>query len=283
MGVSDPGTDTVSSWTINWGDGSSSDVAGSPASVDHVYSVAGPFQISAGATDEDGSYDAAPKGVLVTIPNIAPAAADPTILLLEDGSAVITLTATDANGDPLSYNVLTQPTHGTLSALNAATKQVTYTPAANYNGPDNFSFSVTDTGGLSDDGVVSLTVNPVNDAPELASIADAAVLEGETVSFSASATDVDVGDGLTYSIQSGPAGASIDPLTGMFSWVAADGTANYGVTLRVTDNGAPALFSDTAFSIAVTDVAPVVNVSGASTAVAGREVYLVLLGDRSGQ
>ncbi|MCC7082436.1 MAG: tandem-95 repeat protein, partial [Burkholderiales bacterium] len=252
LGVVDPGDDTIGGWTIHWGDGGSDTIAGNPASIDHVYSVAGAFQISASASDEDGSYDAAPAGVVVTTPNVAPVAANPNVLLLEDGTAVITLTATDGNGDVLSYSVLTQPGHGVLSVLDPATRQLTYTPAANYHGTDSFTFRATDPGGLSDDGVVTLTVNPVNDAPVLVAIADVAVQEGQTVSFTASASDVDTLDTLTYSLVSAPAGATIDPLTGVFNWVAADGNATYPVTVRVTDNGSPAEHAEQAFAIDVT-------------------------------
>src|SRR4029450_9895018 len=48
----DPGTDTISQWTINWGDGTQI-VSGNPASVTHVYADGTVNRtISATATDE---------------------------------------------------------------------------------------------------------------------------------------------------------------------------------------------------------------------------------------
>ena len=42
---------------------------------------------------------------------------------------------------------------------------VTYTPAANFTGTDTFTYTVRDGNGGSDDGTVTVTVDPVNDAP----------------------------------------------------------------------------------------------------------------------
>ena len=55
----DPGNDTITSWTINWGDGTITTYAGNPASVTHTYSndTAGQtLDITASATDEDGTH-----------------------------------------------------------------------------------------------------------------------------------------------------------------------------------------------------------------------------------
>jgi len=64
----DPGLDTIASWTINWGDGTSSTVAGSPASATKVYAGAGAYTITAAASDEDGMYNALPRSVAVQDP-----------------------------------------------------------------------------------------------------------------------------------------------------------------------------------------------------------------------
>ncbi len=56
--------------------------------------------------------------------------------------AVPTQTAT------LSYKLLTQPTHGTITGFDAATGALTYTPNKNYLGPDSFEYQVVATGPL---------------------------------------------------------------------------------------------------------------------------------------
>ena len=47
----------------------------------------------------------------------------------------------------LSYNILTQPAHGTITGFNASTGALTYTPVAGYTGPDSFTYTVINTGG----------------------------------------------------------------------------------------------------------------------------------------
>ena len=71
LSSTDPGTDTITSWTINWGDGIEV-VTGNPSSVTHTYADgANSYTISATATDEDGTF-AAGNTVAVTVNNVAP-------------------------------------------------------------------------------------------------------------------------------------------------------------------------------------------------------------------
>ncbi|MEZ6122627.1 MAG: DUF2341 domain-containing protein [Planctomycetaceae bacterium] len=57
LSASDAGDDTVSAWTINWGDGNIQTVAGGTTSIDHVYSQTGfTYSVTVAATDEDGTW-----------------------------------------------------------------------------------------------------------------------------------------------------------------------------------------------------------------------------------
>jgi hypothetical protein len=96
------------------------------------------------------------------VPNQAPVANDQSVITDEDTAVAITLTATDANADPLTYSIITPPTHGSLSGT---PPNVTYTPDFNYNGPDSFTFKANDGTADSNIATVSITINPVNDAP----------------------------------------------------------------------------------------------------------------------
>jgi hypothetical protein len=73
LSASDPGTDTISHWDINWGDGNVEVVSGNPTSVRHTYADNGSYTISATATDEHDTY-AAGNTVGVTVNNVAPTA-----------------------------------------------------------------------------------------------------------------------------------------------------------------------------------------------------------------
>lgn len=68
----------------------------------------------------------------------------------------ITLQASDGDADVLTYTIVTQPTHGTLGALNGAA--VVYTPTAGYTGADQFSFRASDALVSSNTAIVSITV-----------------------------------------------------------------------------------------------------------------------------
>jgi hypothetical protein len=87
----------------------------------------------------------------------------------EDGSPTawsLTLNATDADGDTLTWSILTLATHGTATASGTGTsKAIGYTPTANYNGSDSFVVQVSDGYGGTDDIAVNITVNPRNDPP----------------------------------------------------------------------------------------------------------------------
>jgi hypothetical protein len=88
--------------------------------------------------------------------------------------------------DPLAFSLGTPPAHGSVEIILSGA--FTYTPALNYNGPDGFTFAVSD-GSLSGLGQVTIMVDPVNDAPVADAGADQAADEGQLVQFSGSFTD----------------------------------------------------------------------------------------------
>jgi pimeloyl-ACP methyl ester carboxylesterase/Ca2+-binding RTX toxin-like protein len=98
---------------------------------------------------------------------------------------------------------------------------------------------------------------PPNVPPELASIGNKSIDEGHVLTFTATATDPGAGQALTFIIGPGaPTGASIDPVTGAFTWTAGDGPAGFEVTVHLTDSGNPALGDFETFTITVENVAP---------------------------
>ena len=132
--------------------------------------------------------------------NDAPRATNQAASTAEDVATAITLAATDAEGDALTYAVVTPPLHGTLSGTPPA---LTYTPSANYNGPDSFTFRANDGALNSNVGTVSITVTAVNDAP--VAQPQSVVLDEDTPkAVTLIAADVE-GAALTYAIVSAPA------------------------------------------------------------------------------
>jgi len=111
------------------------------------------------------------SNALLTV-NFVPVVSSPSLALPEDTTMPV-LVATDPNDDLLDLTILIPPQHGALGPIihvpsnerGSAGNWVTYTPAAEYSGPDSFTYKVND--GLVDSApaTVSLTVQPVNDAP----------------------------------------------------------------------------------------------------------------------
>ena len=186
----------------------------------------------------------------------------------------ITEYSADAENDDLVYIVTQIPTNGNLCQDGGAvcgtviavgdtivgengtnSSQPVYEPNPNFNGSDSFSWKVNDGEYDSNISTVTISVNPVNDAPVSL---DTAIATRENVpeAVTFSASDVD-GDNLTYSILTQPtsgvltSGDNINfvytPNTGFigsdsFTYVANDGTANSNtstVSVTVISGSAP--------------------------------------------
>jgi Ca2+-binding RTX toxin-like protein len=98
----------------------------------------------------------------------APVAGNSAATLAEDATASGTVSATDANGDALTYALVSGPAHGTLSLAPNGTW--TYTPAAGFAGADSFTFRASDGALTSEPATVSLTITAVNDGAAAVSI-----------------------------------------------------------------------------------------------------------------
>jgi hypothetical protein len=112
------------------------------------------------------------------------------------------------------------------------------------------------------------TVTRTNRPPALAPLVDVTVEEGEALTVLASATDPDPDDELTFSLGPNcPAGVTINPYTGLISWVTSEGTgpSEHTLTVQVLDNGSPRLGAVCTFKVTVSDdnaapvLAPIAN------------------------
>jgi len=88
-------------------------------------------------------------------PNGAPVVVDGTLSAPFEGSVDGTATGTDPDGDPLTFNLLTGPTNGTIVFNPDGT--FTYTPDAGFSGTDSFTFNAND--GTDDSNVGTYTLN----------------------------------------------------------------------------------------------------------------------------
>jgi hypothetical protein len=189
--------------------------------------------------------------------NQPPSANNQSVSTNEDTSSIVTLTASDPDGNPLTYSVVGAPAHGTLSG---AAPSLIYQPASNYAGTDSFTFRVNDGQANSNLATVSITVVPQNDPPaavgESYSVTSGSVLNVTTPGVLGNDTDID-SPSLQAQLVSAPAhGAlalnangsfSYTPANGYvgsdsFAYVASDGIATSGqasVALTVNAGGPP--------------------------------------------
>lgn len=172
----------------------------------------------------------------------------------EDTAATFDLTATDPEGDALSYTVVAGPTSGSLVC--DAGGSCTYTPAPNASGADSFTWEVSD-GNASATSTATITVVPVNDAPTALDVA-AETDEDTPVSFLLLATDVE-GDALTYSVDVPPAHGSVTIVGSLATYTpAADYSGTDVFVYRVTD---PSGASSTAQVSLVVNDSPLIGTS----------------------
>ncbi len=162
-----------------------------------------------------GESNTATVTITVNPVNDAPTGSNQSISTNEDVSYTGTVNGTDVEGNPLTFSTNTNPSHGTV--VTNPDGSFIYTPEANYYGFDSFKFTVTDSGGLSGAGIVSITVNSVNDAPVSQS---KTVSTNEDVTYSGMLTATDIeNDPLTFSKAGNPSHGS--------ATVNADGTFTY--------------------------------------------------------
>ena len=212
-------------------------------------SQAGSYAVQ--ATNPRGS--ATSSNALLRI-NSPPVALPQSLVVDEDAALSILLGGTDPNGDALSYQLASRPTHGTLTGKSP---DLVYTPETNYFGSDSFSFTVNDGWGDSAPALIAITVKPVNDAPVMAPVDDKTIAETQLLKFSVAATDVDADQTLTYALGSGaPAGAAIDPAKGEFTWTPteAQGPSTNRISIVASDHGSPSLSTTRSFWVWVTEV-----------------------------
>jgi VCBS repeat-containing protein len=215
----------------------------------------------------DGAMDSAPATVTITITSVndAPTAETQSVTTDEDTAKEITMAGSDVDGDILTYSIMTEPAHGTLGAVSGS--KVTYTPAADYNGSDSFTFKVNDDTADSATVTIDISITASNDAPVLAAINNKNVDELTELSFTARADDVDdTADALTFSLIGAPEGASIDEDTGDFTWTPTEAQSGiHSFTVVVSDDGGLSDSETITVTVAEVNTAPVLAVIGDKT------------------
>ncbi|MFM7887146.1 MAG: cadherin domain-containing protein, partial [Pseudanabaena sp.] len=218
------------------------------------------YSIRVRTTDQGGlSYE---KVFTVGVININEA---PTALVLSNNTTSENVAANSLIGnftstDPDSGNTFTYSlVAGTGSTDNAsfaiANNELRIINSPDFEAKNNYSIRVrtTDQGGLFYEKIFVVDISNVNEAPVLATIENQTIAVGTLLNLSAIATDPDRPTNLTYSLESNaPTGASINPITGVFTWTPTESQAGtYTIGIRVTDDGNPSLSNVKTFQTVV--------------------------------
>ncbi|OZC02403.1 Ig-like domain-containing protein [Rubricoccus marinus] len=198
--------------------------------------------------------------------NDAPLAEADVVSTVEDEALEIAVLAndTDADGDDLTVTALGDPASGSVSTDGTS---VTYTPEADFNGTDEFTYVVADAAGVTAQATVTVTIRAVNDAPVFTSEPVATVREGALYRYDIVATDVD-GDDVSFSATDLPSWLTLtgngDNTASLTGTPTDSEVGSYEIVLTAQD-ATDATSQE--FSLSVTDEenAPVANADTAET------------------
>ncbi|MBI5388724.1 MAG: immunoglobulin domain-containing protein [Verrucomicrobia bacterium] len=218
------------------------------------------------ATDAAGNRESLPTTpdaqTAVTLINTAPTlAVGPNETVAEGATVLITNSVSDANtGQIFTFSLGAGSPPG--ATINSASGLVTW-PTSETTGPSTnvFTVIVSDNGlpPMSATGQVLVIVREVNLSPTLAAISDRVINEGRLLVITNVAWDNDWPlNTLRFSMTGAPAGASLDPNTGVFRWEPdyLQGPCSNCLSLVVIDDGTPPLSATQQFCIVVRDSRP---------------------------
>jgi len=214
-------------------------------------------------------------------PSLA-AIADQTIA--EGSPLTLTASATDSDlpANTVTYSLDVGAPAGTM--INATSGAFSWTPTE-AQGPGSYSITVRVSDGgsspLADTKTFNVSVTESNQAPTLAAIPNQTVNEGQALSFTATATDLDLPANTvtltaTHTIPGTQPVITASPGQLVFSWTPseAQGPGDYDVTVRATDNGQPQFSSQQIVHIHVNEMnqSPVITVPASMTVNEGQAV-----------
>ncbi|HQM37053.1 MAG TPA: putative Ig domain-containing protein, partial [Candidatus Marinimicrobia bacterium] len=152
---------------------------------------------------------------------------------ISEGQALsYTYTATDADGNTLTFSLVNPPVG---AKINSTSGVFSWTPSYEQSGTYNIVAVVTD--GIAKDTSTTavVVVSDVNRAPVFVKVMpDTTISEGQALSYTYTATDAD-GNTLTFSLVNPPVGAKINSTSGVFSWTPSKQIGTYQIIISLTD------------------------------------------------
>jgi hypothetical protein len=202
--------------------------------------------------------------ITITATNDQPMAYSDSATTQEDDSVAITLAGGDDDGDVITYRVVTGPSNGSLKGK---APRLIYSPNANFNGSDSFTFKTNDKRADSKTATVSITVNAVNDAPT-ANNGSVMTREDKPVSITLTGNDPD-GDLLTYIVVKGPSHGSLKGIAGKSPKLSYTPKANFSgsdsFTYKVSDKTAESAVATVLITVKAVNDRPTAKDDSATT------------------
>jgi hypothetical protein len=216
-----------------------------------------------GYTIDDGNSGTATAvvTVIVTPVNDAPLANGQNLTTPEDTALPITLTGSDVEGTALTFILVGNPTNGLISGFNTNTGALTYSPNANYNGADSFTFRVNDGTNTSAVAVVTIIVTPVNDAP-LANSQNLTTPEDTALPITLTGSDAE-GASLSFVLVDAPVNGAITGFNTNTGALTYQPNTNYtgsdSFTFRTSDGTTSSALATVNLTVTPVNDAPVAN------------------------
>ncbi len=203
--------------------------------------------------------------VLNSAPNVAPKITTLAPVQARFGNVYsYALIAVDPDGDPLTYSLTTAPSGMAIDADGV----ITWSPAGSQLGANAVSVKVTD--GRGGEAVQQFTVDvnaaAANHAPAITSTATLAATVNRAYRYTITATDID-NDTIAYSLVNGPAGMSVDSISGQVIWSpTADQLGSQRVTVQAMDVVGAATTQEFTVSVRSTNLGPTITSAPITTA-----------------
>ena len=179
------------------------------------------------------------------VKNSAPVTSSASFSVDEDNVITLDLPITNIENDNLTFFLEASPLHGTIQGTYP---NLVYKPNKNYFGVDELKYKVSDGQYDSNIAIISITVNPINDPPNISGVPASSIKSGDLYSFTPTAFDVEK-DSLVFSINTLPGWANFSSSTGSLTGTPSNSDAGNieDIVISVSDNASSHAL--TAFSL----------------------------------